>query len=206
MPEKMSTDRARLEELLASCVLGHVAFVHDGRPAVLPTAVARFDGGIVVHGSTGSRWMGAIASGVAVAVSVTALDGVVVARSAFESSMLYRSAVIFGQFSPLSGSAHREALEAITERLIPGRTGEVRGSTRKELAATQVLYLPLQKWTLRISDGWPEDDADDIATDTWAGVIRYADRIGVVEPAPDLLPGRVVPRAVRAAAMRGHSG
>lgn len=167
MPEMRSTDRARLEELLASCVLGHVA----------------------------------------VAVSVTALDGVIVARSAFESSMLYRSAVIFGQFSPLSGSAHREALEMITERLIPGRTGEVRGSTRKELAATQVLCLPLQKWTLRISDGWPEeDDADDIASDTWAGVIRYADRIGVVEPAPDLLPGRVVPQAVRAAAMRGHSG
>lgn len=206
MPEMMSSDRADLEALLASCVVGHIAFAVDGRPMVLPTAVTRFDDGIVAHGSTGSRWMRALATGVQVAVSVTALDGVIVARSAFESSLLYRSAVIFGSFAPLSGAAKERALEELTERLIPGRTSEVRASSRKEIAATQLLYLPLETWSLRISDGWPEDEADDVASDVWAGVVRYADRTGSIEPAPDLGPGRAVPESARRASLRGHAG
>lgn len=204
LPEMMSTDRADLEGLLACCVVGHIAFVAVDDPMVLPTAIARFREGVVAHGSTGSRWMRALASGIPVAVSVTALDGVVVARSAFESSLLYRSAVLFGSFTVLTADDKADALDAITERLIPGRSGEVRTSTRKELAATQVLYLPIDRWSLRISDGWPEDDPVDVAADVWAGVIRYADRTGSIEPAPDLRPGGVVPESVRVAARRGH--
>ncbi len=98
LPEMMSTDRADLERLLASCVVGHIAFVADGQPTVLPTAITRFGDGVVAHGSTGSRWMRMLAVGIPVAVSVTALDGVVVARSAFESSLLYRSAVLYGLY------------------------------------------------------------------------------------------------------------
>lgn len=206
LPEKMSTDRVDLDSVFASCVVGHVAFVQDGEPAVVPTAVVRYRDGIVVHGSTGSRWMRAIADGVPVALSVTAVDGVVVARSAFESSMLYRSAIVYGSFSALAGAQKREALDVLTERLIPGRTREVRASSPKEFAATQVLFLPIEKWAVRVSDDWPEDEIEDIASDVWAGVVRYADRAGQIEPAPDLRPGPVVPDSVRAAALRGHAG
>lgn len=205
LPEKMSTDRADLDGVFASCVVGHIAFVQNGKPAVMPTAVVRYRDGIVVHGSTGSRWMRALAGGVPVAVSVTALDGVVVARSAFESSMLYRSAIVYGAFSTLAGIDKREAMDVVTERLIPGRTGEVRASSPKEFAATQVLFLPIEKWAVRISDGWPKDEVDDIASNVWAGVIRYTDRTGGIEPAPDLRSGPVVPDSVHAAAARGHS-
>src|SRR5262245_32396927 len=103
LPALMSRDRAALDALLASTVVGHIGFVDDGQPVVLPTAGRRWGGQPVIHGSTGSRWMRTIAAGAPVCVSVTAVDGVLVARSAFESALLYRSAVLFGSFGPVGG-------------------------------------------------------------------------------------------------------
>lgn len=196
LPEKMSEDRAKLDELFASSVLAHIGLVVDGHPAVFPTAFASIDGRIVIHGSTGSRWMRAIA-GQQVAVEVTKVDGIVVARSTFESSVRYRSAMVFGRFEEVRADEKAVLLDALSDRLIPGRSSEVRASKKKELAATAVLALPIEHWSLRVSDGWPEDEADDVAGDSWAGVVAFGRPLAEVLPAPDLRPGIGVPDSVR---------
>lgn len=140
----MSEDRAALDALLASSVLAHVGLVVDGRAAVFPTGFAVVDGSLVIHGSTGSRWMRALA-GQEMSVTVTKLEGVVVARSTFESSMLYRSAMLFGRFEPVPAERKAAVLDALSDRLIPGRSAELRPSTRKELAATTALALPIER-------------------------------------------------------------
>jgi nitroimidazol reductase NimA-like FMN-containing flavoprotein (pyridoxamine 5'-phosphate oxidase superfamily) len=189
----MSLDRGDLDALLDSTVLAHIAFVDDGTPAILPTAVARWGDRLLTHGSTGSRWMRRVAAGVPVAVSVAVVEGVVVARSAFESSLLYTSAVLFGQFRPLDEAEHEAALDVLTDRVLPGRTSEVRRPTRRELAATLVLAMPIDTWSLRRSDGWPEDPEEDVAGPAWAGHLRYGPPPVSRSPAPDLRPGTPEP-------------
>ncbi|WP_341953725.1 pyridoxamine 5'-phosphate oxidase family protein [Salinibacterium sp. TMP30] len=198
IPELMSHSREVLDALLDSTIVGHIAYVDEqGAPGVLPTAVARFGDALIVHGSTGSRWM-RLVSGAPAAVSVTAVDGIVVARSAFESSLLYRSAVLFGSFQVLAGTEKTDALDALTDKLIPGRLNEVRPNTTKELAATLVLSMPIDEWSLRVSDGWPEDADSDIAGDTWAGQVRFGRQPVTVLDAPDLRPGILASQSVRA--------
>ncbi|WP_232819123.1 pyridoxamine 5'-phosphate oxidase family protein [Homoserinimonas sp. OAct 916] len=193
LPELMSRERADLDALLAASMVGHIAFVdEDGGPGVLPSAIVPFGDGIVVHGSTGSRWMRRIATGVPVVVSVTAVDGIIVARSAFESSLAYRSAVLFGTFRALDGTQKQAALDALTEHLIPGRVREVRPSTKRELAATLVVFMPIDEWSLRVSDGWAEDPECDVAGDAWSGQVRYGERPATSMDAPDLRTG--IPR------------
>jgi nitroimidazol reductase NimA-like FMN-containing flavoprotein (pyridoxamine 5'-phosphate oxidase superfamily) len=198
MPELMTTHREVLDALLDSTIVAHVAYVDEnGAPGVLPTAVARWGDSLIVHGSTGSRWM-RLVSGAPAAVSVTAVDGIVVARSAFESSLIYRSAVLFGSFRVLAGDEKAEALDTLTEKLIPGRLSEVRPNRNKELAATLVLAMPIDEWSARVSDGWPEDSADDLAGDAWAGQVRFGSPPVTVVAAPDLRQGIRVPPSVRA--------
>ena len=197
MPELMSDDRESLDQLLADTIVANIAFVDDaGHPALIPSAVVLWRDSLIVHGSTGSRWMRRVAEGVPTCVSVTAVDGVVVARSAFESSLAYRSAVFFGAFVPLTGADKAAALDALTERLIAGRVAEVRASTTRELAATLVLQMPITRWSLRISDGWSEDHDDDIAGDAWAGRIDFGARPTTVRAAPDLRDGIATPSSV----------
>src|ERR1700755_2662581 len=141
--EMQDTSRDRLDELLDSTPLATVALVRDGHPVVFPTGFARVGDELVIHGSTGSPWIRALASGAAAAVSVTALDGVVVARSGFESSFRYRSAAIFGVFERIPDEDKLPYLNALTESFIPGRVAELRASTRKELAATMALRMPI---------------------------------------------------------------
>src|SRR5690242_15031027 len=197
--EKGSTDRAALDALLDSCILGHFGMVSDdGHPVVVPTAIVRDGDTVLAHGSTGSHWMRRLASGTPACLAVTAVDGVVVARSAFESSLHYRSAVLFGSCTVASDGADKErALDLITERLIPGRSAEIRRPRNAELAATLVLVLPIVEWSLKISDGWPEDPDDDIAGDAWAGVVPRLTSYGEPLPAPDLRDGIPVPPSVR---------
>ncbi len=141
--------------------------------------------------------MRALAAGAEACVTVTSLDALVVARSAFESSFHYRSAVVFGRFAPLAGPEKTAALDVLVEKLIPGRLAEVRASTERELAATLVLALPLEEWSLRVSDGWPEDEPEDVAGDAWAGVVPVRTGYGSPQPAPDLREGIEVPASVR---------
>lgn len=118
---------------------------------------------VLAHGSTGSRWLRQLAAGAPTCLAVTAFDGLVVARSAFESSMRYRRAVLFGQYHAITEQdAKRRALDTITNAFIPGRSAEVRASTAKELAAVLVLALPIAEWSLKASEGWPDDPPHDV--------------------------------------------
>jgi len=194
--EKGSTERADLDALLDSCILGHFGLVgDDGHPVVIPTAIVRDGDRVLAHGSTGSPWMRRLADGVPTCLTVTALDGVVVARSAFESSLHYRSAVLFGACKRLDDPD--AALDLITERLIPGRKDEIRRPKKSELAATLVLELPIDEWSLKISAGWPDDPDDDVAGDSWAGVVPMITSYAAPQPAPDLRAGIDVPGSVR---------
>ena len=194
--KKASTDRGELDRLLDGEFLAHVGLVRpDGWPVVMPTALARDGDRLLIHGSTGAPWLRALAAGAPACVEVTAVDGLVVARSAFESSIRYRSAVLFGSFAPAPDK--ERALDLVTDRLIPGRVAEVRRSTAKELAATLILAMPIEEWSLKISAGWPEDEDADVAGDAWAGVVPLPPRrYDVPQPAPDLRPGIETPPSV----------
>jgi len=198
--EKQDTSRPRLDELLDSTPLATVALVRDGHPVIFPTGFARIGDDLVIHGSTGSPWMRALAAGAPAAVSVTTLDGVVVARSSFESSFQYRSATVFGVFEQVPEADKLGYLDTVTEKFIPGRVAELRQSTRKELAATLALRMPIgaDSWSLKISDGWPEDPDEDVAGDAWAGVVPMTVNYGEPQSAPDLTPGIALPGSVRA--------
>ena len=200
LSEKQETSRSALDELLASTPLATIALVRDGHPVIFPTGFARIGDDVVVHGSTGSPWMRALAAGAHAAVSVTSLDGVVVARSGFESSFRYRSAAIFGVFEKVPEADKLGYLEILTDTFIPGRVAELRASSRKEIAATLALKLPIgaDNWSLKVSAGWPEDPDEDIAGEAWAGVVPMSVTYGVPQAAPDLAPGIDLPESVRA--------
>ncbi len=199
LAEKASTDRAALDALLDVSVVGHFGLVaDDGTPVVIPTAIVHDGDRVLAHGSTGSRWMRRLAQGVPTALAVTAYDGLVVARSAFESSLRYRSAVLYGACATLPDDEKERALDLVTDTLIPGRVAEVRRPTRAELAATLVLALPIDDWSLKISSGWPDDEPGDVAGPAWAGVVPLHQTYDAPLPAPDLAPGIAVPPSVEA--------
>jgi uncharacterized protein len=196
--ELASSDRAALDNLLDTQRVGHFGVLVDDYPVVIPTAIARDGDVVLAHGSSGSRWMRALAHGGPTTLTVTALDGLEIARTAFESSMHYRSAVLFGRCQPVDDATRkRAALDVITESLVRGRVAEVREPTAKEVAATLVLSLPIEEWSLKISAGWPDDADDDVAGDAWAGIVAMTTVFGPPVPAPDLRPGIDVPLSVR---------
>lgn len=190
VPEQVSTtDRAARDRLLADTGVGHFAFVDEGRPVVMPIAFTPETDSLILHGSTGSWWLRRLATGIPVTASVMTVDGLVFARSAFESSMRYRSVILFGSCEKLSGDEKRAALDLVTDTLLPGRLEEVRPHHRKELAATMILRLRIDEWTFKRSTDWPDDTDEDIATDTWAGVVPILSTYGDAIDAPDLRPG-----------------
>jgi hypothetical protein len=151
-----------------------------------------------MHGSTGSRWLRILSRGGPISVAVTAVDGLVVARSAFESSMHYRSAVLFGHCATVAPAEKSAALDRITESLIPGRTAEVRRPRAKELAATLVLRMRVLDWSYKVSDQWPDDPEDDVAGPAWAGVLPRRTGFAQALDTHDLGPGRRRPPSVAA--------
>ncbi|MEO7349527.1 MAG: pyridoxamine 5'-phosphate oxidase family protein [Terrimesophilobacter sp.] len=190
MPERVSTSsREQRDRLLTDTNIGHFAFVDDGRPVVMPSAFANTDDALILHGSTGSWWLRKLAAGTPVTASIMVVDGIVYARSAFESSMRYRSAILFGSCERVEGDEKLAALDLVTEGLLPGRITEVRAHNRKELAATLVLRMNIDEWTFKHSTEWPEDPDDDIATDVWAGVLPLVTTYGEPLTAPDLRDG-----------------
>lgn len=197
MPEKAVPDLQQLHALIDSQYVAHVGLVRDGQPVVVPTGIVRDGERVLVHGSTGSGWMRLLADGAQACVTVTSLHGVVVARSAFESSFHYRSAVLFGRFAALEGEERRAALDVVVEHFLPGRSVEVRPSTARELAATLVLAMPIAEWTLRVSEQWPDDEPADLAGGAWAGVVPLRRVFADPLPAPDLRDGIPVPPSVR---------
>lgn len=199
-------ERAALDTLLDDSMVGHVGVVVDGGPVVIPTAIARDGDDLLAHGSTGSGWMRVAAGGVPACVTVTVLEGVIVARSAFESSLRYRSAVLFGSFGRLEGASKERALDILAEKLIPGRSAEVRPNSASELNRTMVLSMPIATWSVKVSDGWPDDSPADLDGPAWAGVVPF--RLTGLPPlaAPDLRDGVPVPASVLALSRRGAAG
>lgn len=198
LDEKQSTSRDDLYALLDSTPLVTIALVRDGHPVAFPTGFARLGDDIVIHGSTGSPWLRAVAAGAPVCVSVTVLDGVVVARSAFESSFHYRSATLFGAFEQIGADDKERLLEMLTDTFIPGRVAELRASSRKELAATVAMKMTIgtDNWSLKLSDGWPDDPDEDIAAGVWGGVVPLTTVYGEPRRAPDCDAAIPVPDSV----------
>lgn len=203
LPEKQRTSRTELDELLDSTPLATIALIRDGDPVIFPIGFARIGDELVIHGSTGSPWLRQLADGVAAAVSVTTLDGVMVARCGFESSFRFRSAVLFGTFERIGDEDKVGYLDQLVDTFIPGRVAELRASSRKELAATMALRMPIadDNWSLKVGGGWPEDSDEDIAAGVWAGVVPLTTVYGDPERSPDCDAAIPVPPSVRA--MRG---
>lgn len=183
-------DRDALDAVLDAGRVAHVAVVDDTQPLVVPLAYARDGDTLLVHGSTGSRAFRLLSDGADTCLTVTLLDGYVLARAAFEVSMRYRSAMVLGRFTPITDpDAKLAALVRLSEASVPGRWADLRPPTRKELAATSVLSLPLAEWSVKVNDGWPTDEADDLLRPVWAGVVPVTAAVGAALDAPDLLDG-----------------
>ncbi len=198
IPEKAVQDRAALDAVLDAGVVAHVAVVDgSGQPYVVPVAYAREGDHVLFHGSTGSRLFRALAAGAPTCLTVTLLDGLVVARSAFESSMHYRGAMVLGTCTVVSGTDKRHALRTITEHLMPGRWDDIRAPHKKEVAATTILSLPLDEASVKISAGQPEDPDDDVNGPAWAGIVPLSSRFEQPVGADNLAPGIPVPDYVR---------
>jgi nitroimidazol reductase NimA-like FMN-containing flavoprotein (pyridoxamine 5'-phosphate oxidase superfamily) len=157
-------------EILDSTILCHIGYVESGQPFVLPYAFVRDGDRILIHGSSGARFMRELAKGSPTCITVTKLDGLVLARTTFDSSMNYRSVVILGTAEEITGDDKNELLEKVSDGLVPGRTLEVRKSTNKELAATTLLSISLAEASVKIRSGMPHDDEGE-GTGVWAGVI-----------------------------------
>jgi len=199
LPEKQVHERAGLDAVLDAGLVAHVAVPgEDGQPFVIPVAYARDGDSVLFHGSTASRLFRSLAEGAPTCLTVTLLDGLVLARSLFESSMHYRSAMVLGVATVLDGDAKVRGLERVSEHLMPGRWADARQPNRKELAATLVLALPIAEWSVKVSDGPPEDEAADLDLPVWAGVLPLHETYGEPSDAPDLRDGLEVPGYVRA--------
>lgn len=202
LPDKAVTDGAVLRAVLDAGLVAHVSVVDDGMPFVLPVAYARRGDEVLFHGSTGSRLFRMLAGGQPTCLTVTLLDGLVLARSAFESSMNYRSAMVLGVARRVEGDDELDALRTISEHLLPGRWDDVRPPSPKERAATLTLALDLAEASVKVSAGGPDDDPADLADPDlmrrWAGRVPIAEGFG--EPVPDPLcpPGTPIPDYVRA--------
>jgi len=172
LPKRGAYDRDSVYGILDEGLICHVGFAVDGRPFVIPTGYARVDDRLFVHGSQASRMLRTLAKGVDVCITVTLLDGLVLARSAFHHSMNYRSALIFGRaFLVEDETVKIAALQAFSEHVLPGRWAEVREPTEQELKATSVLCLELTEASAKVRTGPPIDDEEDYKLPVWAGVI-----------------------------------
>lgn len=203
LAERGRTSRIDLYDVLDDGMICHLGVIIDSTPVVLPTVYGRVDDTLYLHGSSGNRSLRA-ADGNEVCVTVTHLDGLVCARSAFHHSANYRSAVVFGTARVITSHEERlAALRAITEQLIPGRWDHVRAPSRKELAATAVLAVPLAEASVKAHSGPPADDPADLVPGTWAGVVPAGLAFGEPEPDPFVRPGTPAPDHV--CALRGRS-
>ena len=197
LPKRGHHDRATIDAILDEGLLAHLGFEIDGQPFVIPTLHARLGDEVLVHGSAASRMLRHLASGAPVCLTVTLMDGLVLARSAFHHSINYRSVVLLGSARLLESAEDKtRALEAFTERLVPGRWDSVRWPSAKELKATKVLSIPIDEASAKVRSGPPGDDDEDYARDTWAGIVPMAVGFAAPEPDPLLRDGIAVPAHV----------
>lgn len=188
-PEKAVTDRSKVNEILDAGLVAHVSCVVDGQPFVMPVGYARDGDRVLFHGSTASRLFKNLAAGQPCCLTVTLLDGVVLARSAFESSMNYRCVIALGSCEVLEGDEKAAALLRITDHLLPGRTDQARKAAPKESKATLMLALNLDEVSCKVSEGGPDDAPSDLVdpiySNIWAGYVPLSEVFG--EPVSDPL-------------------
>ncbi len=183
-PARGAHDRETIDAILDEALVAHLGLAIDGLPYVVPTLHARVGDTLYFHGSAGSRTLRALASGAPACITVTLIDGLVLARSAVHHSVNYRSVIVFGQASPVDTPDERQAaLQAFMDRLLPGRWDEVRAPTNKELLVTSVLSIPLTETSAKVRSGPPLDDEDDYSLNVWAGIVPLA--LHASPPIPD---------------------
>ena len=197
LPQRGSFERNTVNAILDAAFLCHVGFVVEGQPFVIPTSYARVDDELFIHGSAASRMLRNLSEGIPVCVTVTLVDGLVLARSAFHHSINYRSVVVFGTAQLVTDErAKYAALKAFTEHVIPGRWPEIREPNAQELKGTTVLALPLQEASAKIRTGPPIDDDEDMALPVWAGVLPLTVTAGEPQADPHLSAATPVPAHV----------
>jgi uncharacterized protein len=198
--ERVSYDQEMVHAVLDEALICHVGFVVEGRPVVLPHLHARLGEVLYLHGSTGARAMQAArGDGLEVCVTVTLLDGLVLARSAFNHSVNYRSVVVHGTAAVVQDPQEKTAaLAALVEAVAPGRTGGTRPPSRSELAATTVLRLNLHEVSVKVRSGPAIDEPEDVGLPYWAGVLPLVTAAGTPQPGEDLADGVAVPEHVTA--------
>jgi hypothetical protein len=173
-------DREIAYKILDEGFLCHVGFVADGQPFVIPTSYGRKDNSLYIHGSAASRMLRQMKEGIPACVTVTLLDGLVLARSVFNHSINYRSVVILGKATLVEDPAEKlEALRLLSEHIIPGRWNDARLPNERELKATSVLRLPIEEFSAKVRTGPPIDDEEDYSFPTWAGVLPLKITLGV---------------------------
>ncbi|MEU8893199.1 pyridoxamine 5'-phosphate oxidase family protein [Streptomyces sp. NPDC048442] len=198
-PDRASYDRELVHSILDEAYVCHLGFVRDGAPVVLPTLYGRIGESLYVHGSTGSRPLRAAgrteeAPGIEVCLTVTHVDGLVLARSAFHHSINYRSVVVHGTARPVVDEEERRiALDALVDHVVPGRSADSRPANAKELAATAVLRLDLDEVSAKVRTGPPNDEPEDATLSYWTGVVPLTRGHGTPIPADDLDPAVTLP-------------
>ena len=197
IPDRGSYDCETVYEILDAGFLCHVGFAVDGQPFVIPTLYGRSEDQLYLHGAPASRMLKTLADGVPVCLTVTHVDGLVLARSAFHHSINYRSVVVFGTATEVSGDEKEHGLFVISEQVLNGRWDESRTPTEKELQATSVLKLSIDSASAKVRTGGPKDEEDDYPLPIWAGVVPIHQTFGPVETDPKLTADIPVPTSVK---------
>src|SRR4051794_14264977 len=196
-PDRGVYDRETVYQILDEGFLCHVGFVVDGQPFVIPTSFGRKGDSLYIHGSAASRMLRQMKGGVPVCVTVTLLDGLVLARSVFNHSMNYRSVLILGKATLVDDPEEKlAALRILSEHIIPGRWDDARQPNERELKGTSVLRLPIEEFSAKVRTGPPIDDEEDYAFPTWAGVIPLEMTVGKAIHDPRMDPAHAVPEYV----------
>jgi uncharacterized protein len=196
-PDRGSHDRDTVYAILDEALTCHIGFALQGQPYVLPTTHARIDDRLYVHGSAASRMLKTLKGGTPVCVTVTLIDGLVLARSAFHMSMNYRSVVLLGRATEVRDQDHkRSAFKALVEHILPGRSADIRAPSEQEIAATSVLCLPITEASAKARTGGPVEAEADYALPCWAGVVPLALQARTPVPDSRLPPATPPPRGV----------
>ena len=198
LPDRGEFDRQTVYKILDEAFLCHVGFAVEGQPFVIPTSFGRIGDKLYIHGSAASRMLRSLSGGIPVCVTVTLIDGLVLARSAFHHSINYRSVVMLGNASLVEDAEEKfTALRAITENIVPGRWADVREPNAQELKGTSVLSLPLVEVSAKVRTGPPKDDEEDMAIPVWAGVLPLRVVADAPIDDPALSPGLEPPGYIR---------
>ena len=192
LPERGTDDLDVIHSILDQGLLCHAAYLTDERPVVIPTLYVRDGDRLLLHGSNTAGLVRACRQGSPLSVAVTHIDGLVVARSGFHSSANYRSVIVHGYGVLLTDQEHKRALDVVLDKLIPGRSNDIRGTNASELKQTSVIALSLDEISAKVRTGGPHDDPEDIDSEIWAGVVPmqtvYGDPIAADDVAPNLDP------------------